>query len=72
MSGGRVLDELEVAVSPGYRCRRGQVSIRGDSTEIVNNFVYLSNSVVLSPDKQKNPKLYIYITVHAYFIRTIL
>ena len=46
VSDGRVLDELEVVVSPGYRCRRGQVSIRG--TESVNDFVHLSPEVCCS------------------------
>ena len=44
------MDELKVLVSPGYRCRRGQVSIMGDSTEIVNNFEHLSKYFVLSPE----------------------
>ena len=35
VSDGRVMDELEVVVSPGYICTMGQVSIRGDTTEIV-------------------------------------
>ena len=46
------MDELKVVISPCNRFRGGQVIIRGDSTEILNNFKHLSQSVVLSSDLQ--------------------
>ena len=50
------MDELKVVISPGNRFRGGQVIIRGDSTEIINNyFKHLSQSVVLSSDLQRGP-----------------
>ena len=42
VSDGRVFDEIKAVVSPA--------SIRGDGTEILNNFVHFSKSFVLSPD----------------------
>ena len=42
-------------ISPCNRFRGDQVIIRGNSTEIINNFKHLSQSVVLSSDLQRGP-----------------
>ena len=50
VSDGGVLDELKVVISPCNRFRGGQVIIMGDSTEIINKFKHLNQSVVVSSD----------------------
>ena len=49
------MDELKVVILSCIRFRRGQVIIRGDSTDIINNFKHLSQSVALSSDLQRGP-----------------
>ena len=49
------MDELKVVISPCNRFRGGQVIIRGDSTEIINNSKHLSQSFVLSSNLQRGP-----------------
>ena len=55
VSDGGVLGELKVVISPCNRFRGGQVISRGDSTEIINNFKHLNQSVVVSSDLQRGP-----------------